>query len=481
MTDLDGTAGLEELARTSGSGKPFGITAEGFVPKPLARLLEEKQAAARVLFGTDVDLTAGSALRKVLEIIALEEARAWVHLGLAYDDSRLSTAVGDALSRLGAEIGVPRPHLRATGRVAFSVSVPLPAGTTEVSLPRGTRLLSPGGHDYFTSEDVTLTGTAKQADVAVTAFEPGPGLNIDPQVPDATGDTFPGKLDRFNPLDPAAALAAELAAAAGHDVLGIDHRFPTTGGELFWSDARYRDLLLAYPRSLWTPDAVRIAVSLVPGVRQVLIKDPYGGLDINQAVFGSFSFLERLFSQERSLGDPYFFTVLVAPEEGAFWEGPGQLREQVAAAVEQVRPIGISPHIEKVGQVGIGFRCRISVDGLPVPVGDPAAMNAAPEAVALKARILDRVRRRLQTLAVGEPVRYSEVLWAVMEEQGVTDARALRLRRYPPPLPAVSLTGPGDGTESGPHEYGAEEDAAVGPAEIALLVDSLADIEITIG
>ncbi|NEW69885.1 hypothetical protein [Streptomyces rhizosphaericus] len=480
MADGEGTADLDELVRISGSGKPYGITPEGFVPKPLARLLEEKKAAARVLFGSDVDLTAGSSLRKLLEIIALEEARAWVHLGLSYEDTRVSTAVGDALSRLGAELGLPRPHHRATGRVTLKLATDLPDGTPEVTFPRGTRLLSAGGHDYFVDESATLTNTARQATVAVRAFTPGPEFHADPRFVDATGAT-PQKLDRFHPLDPRAALVRRLADEAGTEVVVIDHATPTSGGELFWSDSRYRDLLLAYPRNLWTPDAVRIAVSLVPGVRQVLVKDLYGGLDINQAIFGSFSFLERLFSQERSLGSPYFFTVLVAPEEGAIWEGPGQLAEQVAAAVDRIRPIGIAPNIETAQQVSVGFACRITVEGLPVPVGTPEAVNDSPEAVALKGRILDRVRRRVLALGIGEPVRYSEVLWAVMEEPGVLDARELRLRRYPAQMVSVPLgdgAPPGESGATGVQEFGPEEDVPVSPAEIAQLVDALEDIAI---
>lgn len=470
---------LEELSRTSGSGKPYGITATGFLPKPVARLLDEKQAAARVVFGPEVDLTAGSALRKLLEIMVLEEARAWVHLGLLFEDTRLSTATGDALSRLGAELGVSRPHLRATGQVTLRLAADLPAGTPQADIAGGTRLLAPGGHDYFTTESVTLTNAARQADVPVTAFEPGPDHNLDPLATDEHGE-HPARLDRFHPLCAAAALAARLKAEVTSDVLVIDHRLPTTGGELYWSDARYRDLLLGHPRNLWTPEAVRLAVSLVPGVQQVLVKDLYGGLDINQAVFGTFSFVERLFSQERSLADPYFLTVLVAPEEGAIWDGPGQLKELVTAAVDQVRPLGIAARVDQVGQVGIGFTCQITVAGLPIPVGTADAMNSAPEAVALKGRILDRVRRRVVTLTVGEPVRYSEVLWAVMAEQGVTDARRLRLRRFPPQVASVTLSGP-DATPAGPHECGVEEDAAVGPAEIARLVDALVDIEIVAG
>ena len=47
MADL--ATDLEALARSSDSGKDYGVTAAGFVPKPLTRLVEEKLAAARML------------------------------------------------------------------------------------------------------------------------------------------------------------------------------------------------------------------------------------------------------------------------------------------------------------------------------------------------------------------------------------------------------------------------------------------------
>ncbi|MFG3497634.1 baseplate J/gp47 family protein [Streptomyces sp. NPDC047928] len=466
MPEDEQVTDLHELVRISGSGKPFGITPEGFVPKPLARLLEEKKAAARVLFGSDVDLTAGSALRKILEVVALEEARAWVHLGIAYEDTRVSTATGDALTRLGAELGLPRPFHRASGHVTLHLAGTLPTDVPELVLPRGTRLLTADQHDYFIDEQATLTDTGRQATVAVRAFDPGPEHNADPTA------AVPRKIDGFHPLDPRTDLIRKLSAA-GRPLVVIEHTTAVSGGEMYWSDSRYRELLLAYPRNLWTPEAVRIAVSLVPGVRQVLVQDLYGGLDIDKPIFGSFSFLERLFSQERSLGNPHFFTVLVAPEEGALWDGPGQLAERVAAAIDRVRPMGVAPNVDRASEVSVGFTCKISVEGLPIPAGRPESAAVSPEAAALKGRILDRVRRHVQALGMGEPVRYSEILWSAMEEPGVVDTRALRLRRFPAQLPFEPADPPRPF-----QELTAEEDIEVSPKEVARLIDSLVEITI---
>jgi hypothetical protein len=460
----DTTPDLDALARSTAGGLDYGVTAAGFVPKPVARLLDEKIALARALFGADVDLTSGSALRTMLELVSVEDARMWSHLGLTFDDSSVATARGDALSRLGAELGLPRPFHRATGSVQLALTGALPPSTPELALPRGSRLRSRNGTVVFLAEAVRLDANATTTTAPVTAFEPGPGGDLDPNT-QVAGDT-PGLIDGFDPADARASVAAGLLTAG---TVKITHTAPLAGGNLTWSDETYRDLLLAYPRNLWTPNALRVAASLVPGVRQVVVKDLYGGLDVNQSIFGNFSFAERLFSEQRSLGNPYFVTVLVAAEEAAVWDGPGQLAERVKEAVDNVRPIGIAPSIEQALQVGIGFRVRISVDGLPSSGSGPA-----PGAVTdLVGRIADRVRRYVGQLHIGEPVRYSEVIWAVMNEPGVTDARDLHLLRYPPRLTADVLGG-GQAYDVQQLEVG--EDVTIGPAEVPVLVTDPSDV-----
>jgi hypothetical protein len=452
---------LDALARSTASGLDYGVTAAGFVPKPVARLLDEKIALARALFGEDVDLTSGSVLRTLLELVSVEDARMWTHLGLIFDDCSVATARAEALSRLGAELGLPRPFHRATGQVRLDLTGALPPRTPTLMLPRGARLRARGGTTVFLADAVRLDDAARSATAAVTAFEPGPGGDLDPAA-QVGGDT-PGIIDGFDPADARVAEAAALLAAG---TLTITHKTALSGGAKTWSDEEYRDLLLAYPRTLWTPDALRVAVTLVPGVRQVVIKDLFGGLDVNQSIYGNFSFAERLFSEQRSLGDPYFVTVLVAAEEAAVWEGPGQLAERVRRAVDTVRPIGIAPSVEQALQVGVGFRTRISIDGLPVGPADSAQ-------AALVGRIADRVRRYVGRLRIGEAVRYSEVMWAVMNEPGVTDARDLHLLRYPPRLTQDVL---GDAQPYDVQELGIGEDVIIGPAEVPVLVTDPADV-----
>jgi hypothetical protein len=421
------------VARASGAAA-FGVTAEGFVPKPFARLLAEKLALARGLFGDELDLGSGSAIRKLLEVSALEDARAWAALAGMYDNLFVVSAGGEALSRLGDELGLARPFLEARGRVRLRLDGDLPAGRTAITLPRGARLLSSGGHHAALDEPVTLSAAERQREVTVTAFYPGPGHNLNPA--QEAGGAFPQRLDQLNFVDVKlagllAARQAALDAGSPFDVL-VEHEQPLAGGELRWPDARYRDMLLRAPRSIWTVDAVRLAASLVPGVRQVQVQDGRGGLDINQSIFGNFSFIERLFGTERDLGSPYYFSVLVAPTDAAIWEGPDGLRAAVEAAMENLRPIGIFPRVEQAEEVFVGVGADLVLRGLPLPSGTRAAINASPAAVALKARLLERVRRYIADLPFGEPVRAAEMLWALMNEPGVADVRGLTLLRYPP-------------------------------------------------
>ncbi|MCC5858924.1 MAG: hypothetical protein JJT90_12260 [Ectothiorhodospiraceae bacterium] len=429
------------ITRDTGTGE-FGITAEGFVPKPFARLLAEKLALARELLGQDVDLGSGSVVRKLCEITALEETRTWAALGSGFDDCFVVSAGGVALSRLGEELGLPRPFMPARGKIKIKLIGDLPAGTTSLEIPRGARLLTPGGHHVATEERLELSAQAPERDVTVAAFYPGPEHNLDPTTPDGAGD-FPQKIDRWNPLDARLTPLFLAEQAAGAPLTEITHETALTGGGARWSDARYRALLLSAPRSIWTVAAMETAASLVPGVRQVKVSDGWGGLDISQSIFGNFNFIERVFSGERDLGSPYYFTVLVAPTTAALWEGPDGLRATVESAIEDLRPISIFPRVEQATQIGVGIECKLVVKGLPLPTGSRATVNASAAARELKQRLMLRVQRYVAGLGFGEPVRASEVMWSLMNEPGIADTQDLKLVRYPPGFDAVDFSGGG--------------------------------------
>lgn len=437
---------LEELARTTADGT-YGITPAGFVPKPFARLLDERLAAARVLFGDGVDLTSGSVLRKLCELMALSDARLWETQHLLYRSVSVTTAVGDPLSALGAQLGLPRPFLRATTTVTFVLTGDLPAGTTSVELPLGTRIASPSGADFFLTDAVMLTSSARRQAVLVRSFQPGPDGDLDPAADPQQA------LDHLMTEDHRSWEARQLPAG----LLVIEHTQPASGGADLLDDESYRTLLLDHPRNLWSADALRLAAARVPGVRQAIVKDGYGGLDIDHTIFGNVSFFERLFSQERDLGSPYFVTVVVAPDVGAVWEGRDGLYEQVRAALDEVRPVGIQPAVTAATEVYVGMRAAVYVEGVP----DSGR-------AALVQRIGARLERYVGALEIGEPVRHSEFVWAVMEEPGVLDVKDLRLTRSP------ATTDPAAAQDV----LGAGQDVTIGPAEVAALVLDPARVEV---
>ncbi|MFC0003550.1 baseplate J/gp47 family protein [Micromonospora siamensis] len=422
--ELADVLAVDAAALRSTGSTGFGIVDTGFVPKSFARLLAEKLATARLLLGDDVDLGSGSVLRKVLELAALEDARHWAVAAAVYDNSYAVSATGDGLTRLGEELGIPRPYQQARGTVTLKLAAPLPAGRNQLTLPRGARLSTPGGHHVALDETVVLTAATPQRSPAVAAFHPGPSHNLDPAQPNQ-------RIDRWNRADTLLADLDDAEQAAGAELVLITHTAPLTGGELQVGDVRYRQLLLAAPRSVWTSEAIGLAVATVPGVRQVQVFDGRGGLDLNQSIFGNFNFIERVFSTERDLGNPYYFSVLVAPTAAAIWEGPDGLQAAVESVIEDLRPVGIFAAVERAEEVGIGVEADLVIRGLPLPTGSKETVNASTAATELRARLHARLRRYVDELPFGEPVRVAEVIWTLMNEPGVADVRDLRLVRFP--------------------------------------------------
>ena len=465
MADEEITAIGPDVARTTAS-EGYALTVDGFVPKPFSRLRDEKLALARELFGDGVDLRSASPLRKLIEISALEDARTWSALAGVYDAQFISSATGGALSRLGAELGLERPFLEARGQVTLTLEGDLPAAHPALRIGRGARLLTPGGHHAALDASVTLSGDAREAVVAVSAFVPGPEHNLDP--------TSPGqRLDRWNVAHAALAeLFAVQQGGAAVDVK-ITHEAPLSGGEERWPDARYRALLLRAPRAIWTREALRLAAAQVPGVRQVQVRDAWGGLDIHQSVFGTaeINFVERLFGSQGEAASPYRVSLIVAPTPAAIWEGADGLRASVMRAIDDVRPAGIFPTLQQAHLVGVGVGARVDVRGLGLP--STGADSSAP-ARALKARLIERLGRYVDTLDFGEPVRAAEVTAALMEEQGLVDVRNLVLLKYPPGYE------PGVDSDA-PEEIGAGANVALGANQVPVLVDDALRIQVQAG
>ncbi|MCW8986206.1 MAG: hypothetical protein OQK75_00915, partial [Gammaproteobacteria bacterium] len=301
----------------------------------------------------------------------------------------------------------------------------------EIEIPRGARMLSQGGHHVSVMERVSLSENQSERIVSVQAFYPGPEHNLDPVFVNTDGENVQ-KIDRWHPLDNKLTSLFEMEVTLGETLVEIEHDEKLNNGDKQWSDKKYRSLILNAPRSIWRVEAIEMAVSLIPGVRQVQIKDGWGGLDINQSIFGNFNFIERVFSGERDLGSPYYFSVLIAPTVDAIWEGPDGLRAAVESTIDDLRPISIFPQIEEASQIGVGIECNLIVKGLPLPTGSKSTVNSSIAAQELKKRLMLRLKNYIDGLKFGDPVRTSEVMWALMNEPGIADIQNLRLVRYPP-------------------------------------------------
>lgn len=473
--DLTDVLAVDDTVTRSTGSANFGVTEAGFLPKPFTRLLAEKIALAQQLIDPAIDLSSGSVVRKLLEVTALEDARTWAALAAEYDDSFVSTARGRALSDLGEELGIARPFLTADGSVTLTLAKALPV--PHLVLPRGSRLSTPGGHRVALATAVQFTAGVTSAVVPVTSFDPGPIGNLDPAVTDAGGGR-PQRIDRWEIADRKLApmIAADVAAgfldtasSIGQGLVRVQHTQALTGGNAQFDDDRYRALLRAAPRSLWTADSIAATVALVPGVRQVAVRDGWGGLDLSQSIFGQFNFFERLFAADRDMSSPFFVTVLVAPTEAAVWEGGAGLRTAVQQAIRDVRPVGIFPDVVQAEQVFFTIQADVVTAGVPLPSGSVASRNLSPGALALKQRLAARLRGVVDGLQLAEPVRAAALSAAIMGEPGVIDVSQLQLIRFP-----YSVDGVGSGGESdnSPDTLDVDENLEVSADQIAVFVES---------
>jgi hypothetical protein len=383
----------------------FGVSNEGFNLKGFDVILNEGLERARQMFGSAIALTTTSPLRKLLEVTAAEDAELWKRMEDVYYSNFVSTAVGDNLDLLGEDVGLTRHQLFGSGEVTIKISAAVPG--RRYVLPEGTMLVTTAPmHSFYTKAPVTLSAVSPSVSVAVRAYARGPDSNIQ-------ANTVIG-------IDPV--YKQIYLGNFGVALLSVENAKSFTGGEAFESDDDFRQRLLGLPRNLWTLESIRRAVLDVHGVTDVLLFDPLGGVDVSQSYFNLFSFNQRLFSSERSVGEAYFFDIVVAHEFAWPWRTTGNVPgifEQVTAAVERVRPIGIYPNVVEANHIDIGIRAKVIVRG-------------GYDEHALLASIRQRLASDIGALKLGGDVLYSQVIGAFVEQPGVVDVQQVRLRRCPP-------------------------------------------------
>ena len=429
----------------------FGITRSGFSIKPFQTILEEKAARAREMFGADIDLRSTSALRKILDISSAEDQELWKRMEQLYYSNFISTASGESLDRLGEDVGVIRRFLAATGKVKFKLTGEAPGRTYH--LPIGTLVETDAPVRFSTQQLASLSDQNKEAEVEVVAIARGP-----------EGNVAASAINKINPVYSQRFL--NLGAAA----IEVENEQATSDGLKPEDDTSYRDLLLGFPRTLWTLEALRKVVKSIDGVRDCRLFDSLGGVDVSLSKFALFNFSQRRFGTQRLLGTPYFFNILVATIPGFIWETQGGiigLRETIENSIRDVRPISIFPNLQRADDVRIGIRARVSI-------------RSGHDKNAVVASIKERLERRINSLGLGNGVLYSEVLCDCMDTPGVVDIQRLHLRRCPPLFFTINL-GRRQRFQQQFIEAAVGENISLMPNEIAVFeIDSeLFDVEVS--
>jgi hypothetical protein len=456
-------------AITSGASNdtvPYGVTTQGFIVKPFKAILEDAFARAKLLFGPDIDLRSSSSVRKLLELTSLEDALSWMQLDDVYHSTFVATAGGQALDRLGTDLGLDRSFAFASGVVTFKLASTAPLNCL-FTMPPGTLVdappLKPGAQPVRFRLGVKRVlvlhnppdGT-EQAQATVTAVTPGPDGNIAQKTLTGIDPDFAANYLSFDPA-----------------VVVVSNAAPFTGGDAREDDSSYRRKLFALPRSLWTVDAVRQIVLAVDGVRDALVDDPFGGLDKATQPFGEFCFSDEKFQAARDLCNPYFFTITVAPDPGVLWESSGAivgLRKQVLDAIQPIRPVSIFPTLAVADLVEIALRVQLTL----TPGADAGAVLALANS---------NLEAYIGSLRLGESVLYSQVLRILAEIPNVLNVQNLRLRRCPPRFGEIVCGPParfGDDTNIAAIEAACGGDIALAPTEVAAfaagILDSLMEV-----
>jgi len=392
----------------------YGVTPKGFVIKGLDTILSELQGRAREMFGSDVDLTSGSPLRKLLDAVAWQGHELWSAMEKQYYANFITTAEGPSLDLLGQDLGLTRGYLSATGQVVWAIGAPEPNRTYVI--PEGAIVQTTTGIAFRTLSHAKLSSIAMSQTVNAEAMIPGPTGNVGTG---AAGVSVvnPGYIKAYLNL--------------GTATLSVNNLQPFSGGDVRESDSDYRSRLRGNPRSLWTLDRVAATVRDLPGVRDCRVFDPLGGVDVSQSYFNLFRFGQRSFTGEPPLASPYYFDIVVATQPGWPWHtdsGIQGIYEEIVDAIKEMRPVSIFPNILQANQVEVGLRATLFV-------------RPGHDLDDIRQQILVEVRDYVSSLGLGTAVLYSSVLVIARTATGVVDVQDLHLRRCPPQLAAVNFGG----------------------------------------
>ena len=254
-------------------------------------------------------------------------------LGTMYDNSFVSSATGDALSRLGEELGLAAAAPRGERhRQAALARRALPDGTAELVIPRGARLLTPGGHHVATTERcdaLAPTSVAAHRRASRPSFpagaQPRPGVQ---RTRPATNTQ--SRLDRFNPASTTSSASSSTRSPRAENAFQVfvEHTDAADRRRAGLGPTRATASCCCARRARrGGRDAIEIAVSLVPGVRQVVRcatpgRARHPPVDLRQLQLRRARLRQRARPRQPVLPR----RASSRPPQAAIWEGPDGLR-----------------------------------------------------------------------------------------------------------------------------------------------------------
>jgi len=256
----------------------YGITAQGFVPKPYSVILDELIQITKQELGEDIDLSEQSRFLRVLKICAKREDELWQLLEDAYYSAFIDFATGQNLDYLVAILGIRRKRaMRATGTVVFSRSSP---ATSDILIPAGTRVaVSDGSIVFQTTGDVVLSAGNTQVEATIEAVEPGLAGNV-------TANTITKIVDPISGIE------------------SVNNPNPTEGGQDAETDEELRYRAKRYaPYAKATVYSIKAAVLELEGVTDALVQEDVENHTVNVIVEGGDdSEIESTIDQSRPCG-----------------------------------------------------------------------------------------------------------------------------------------------------------------------------------
>lgn len=294
----------------------YGVIDTGFNRKTHAAVTDSLHENAKRMFGSDVDLTPGSPIKVIIDLIGPELIGLWTQLESTYNSAFLETATGYSLDNIGQLVGAERTSsTAATGYVTFFRTTALTSTSPRI-IPKGTKVSTSAirPHDYTTTESVyfqpTITGEVHTITSPLYSLDAVNVIHSIQTLYDSNGAvytnnvTFSGRTITFTEqinagtiiyidYTPLSITAPVIASENGADsnvaantitVLNttidfihyISNENGIDSGSNVESDSHFRDKIIGATQSIGkaTTNALKYYISNVTGVRNVIIEDP---------------------------------------------------------------------------------------------------------------------------------------------------------------------------------------------------------------